>query len=297
MSLIVDLWSFSLKDVKFDDQLLSHLLSLLPVGESNSIRQYRHIKDQLRSLIGKLLTRCWLVQQFQCAWTDVKVQIGDYGKPMYSITSSTARMISSFDVNVSHHGDWIAFAGIAVDTSINTANDAAWSIGVDIVTTELDTNSYSTTSDALFESLQEQFSLDEQRSICASSTTNPNYKMLALMTRWALKEAVVKALGWGIAHDDLAINGLSFQFTHSDLLPTAKQTTIYHSDIQFDVTNPQLNKNQWQFQLNYIDNHHIMALAIMSTSNSHHSDIALPVHPTTITNQQLLGWINSYTPS
>ncbi|RKP25517.1 4'-phosphopantetheinyl transferase superfamily, partial [Syncephalis pseudoplumigaleata] len=102
-------------------------LSLLPSNESDRIRQYRQQADRWRSLVGRLLARCWLIQQFHCAWSDIRMAPGPYGKPKYTASSTP-----SFDVSISHHRDWIVFAGLR---AANTCASA--SIGVDVADTIL----------------------------------------------------------------------------------------------------------------------------------------------------------------
>ncbi|KAI8051324.1 hypothetical protein BDF22DRAFT_744938 [Syncephalis plumigaleata] len=242
----IDLWCFNLNDIPSNEQLLESWLQLLPSNESDRIRRYRHRVDQWRSLIGRLLVRCWLIQQHQCVWSDIRMTTGIYGKP--------------------------STRGYYITGTCNT--------------------------NQLLDSMQYQFSSDEWQTISAQLAMQSDHTLSGLMARWALKEATVKSLGWGIAHPDLRLNELSFQFTNPQDIVSSEdeQKVILCSDIDVKINNSMLASKHWQFQLNRLDTNHLMALAItLPFSATDPASDNIPRHPIRITWQQLLEWITLYT--
>lgn len=97
--------------IQFTDALFQSFIDLLPPQEHASIHKYRRTEDQYHALLGRLCIYKFVhtITQlpYEIIYTNIKKN--KYGKPMYADNQTSLKRIIEF--NVSHHGEWVFFAG------------------------------------------------------------------------------------------------------------------------------------------------------------------------------------------
>jgi 4'-phosphopantetheinyl transferase len=114
------------------------------------------------------------------------------GKPYVPVRGDDAHsLMPSFNLNVSHHGDWVVLASEPHDL-----------VGVDVMKNEL----RPTTTEAEFLAcMRHVFTDAEWRLVDAASP----HRLDAFHTLWCLKESLIKATGIGLGFD---LQRASFSF-------------------------------------------------------------------------------------
>jgi phosphopantetheinyl transferase len=125
MTFIVEHWLFSIDNWSVDEQQFQAYLSMLPAVEQQRIRRCHRRQDQLRSLAGKLLTRCWLLQYIRQTWSALQLTTTESGRPIYQRGMDEVVQV---DFNISHDGNWVALIGVA-----STCTSLPFAVGVDLV--------------------------------------------------------------------------------------------------------------------------------------------------------------------
>lgn len=160
------------------------------------------------------------------------------GKPVCS------QMPNSMDLNLSHHGDYCVLAC-----------DSADKVGVDTMKIEHRDRDL----DRYFDLMHRCFSNDEWTFIKAGSDRRE--RLARFMRLWSLKEAYVKAEGFGITVD---LQSISFT-CHSD--PVVNCVT---KDTKLTI-NGQLLEG-WTFEETLIDNDHCAAVALNCDTRDRNSE-------------------------
>ncbi|RKP07570.1 4'-phosphopantetheinyl transferase superfamily [Thamnocephalis sphaerospora] len=156
---VLDQWLFCTADWHLDEQQFNTLIALLPPDEVRHVLRFRRRHDQLRSLAGRLLARCWLAQHLRKAWSHIVIARGPDGKPRYQLDACDAEAKRQVDFNISHDGNWVAFVGALSVADLSTSLQ----IGVDVVET-VETED----PEMLLASLRDQFSPAEWAGIHGS---------------------------------------------------------------------------------------------------------------------------------
>jgi 4'-phosphopantetheinyl transferase len=163
------------------------LLACLPQHEREQVTKYYHKVDQLRTLVGKLVSRQLLMQLSDFSWDQMVFSRGPYGKPELSVPSGHYPIY----FNISHAGDWV----------FSAANQFQ-PVGVDVAHIQVPQSS---ADQALFfEDMTLVFTDSEWtfiRSNSAGSARPLDLQLMAFYLLWAMKEALVKAAGMGLNFD------------------------------------------------------------------------------------------------
>ncbi|KAL1919523.1 uncharacterized protein VTP21DRAFT_2216 [Calcarisporiella thermophila] len=165
-------WLFNTSKWLPSDEEFESLLRLLPQDDQERIRRFYFREDAKRCLIGKLLTRHYLVTEL--GLREYVISTTEEGKPYLKSPSL------NINFNVSHDKSWVAFVA------------ASYPIGVDLMQVALLPN----LSHAEFlESLADIFSAEEWKRIRKGSEAEQLHK---LYVYFCLKECYGKALGLGL---------------------------------------------------------------------------------------------------
>lgn len=145
-----------------EDRMFFSLLELIEEEDRKQILRYQFWQDRQRSLLGHLLSRYAIIQEY--ALTNKKIQIRRhaYGKPYI-------KDYSQIHYNISHSGEWVV---VAIGKS---------PIGIDV------------------ENRREDWDLIGERVFSESEKywSQNSYKRKAIL--WTIKEAYVKYLGIGLS--------------------------------------------------------------------------------------------------
>lgn len=167
----VALWQLDLKDLAEIGEMAAACLS---PEERARHAALRHPRDQLRYAATRTALRCLLARRLQCEPASLCLMSGAHGKPALAMAGAPA-------FNVSHAGDhaWIAIA------------DCGAKVGVDIERIDA-----TLTQAALRDMAVHCLTARE----CAWLEAQPaDAWPRAFFTLWTAKEALLKALGIGIA--------------------------------------------------------------------------------------------------
>ena len=149
--------------------------------EYQSVNKYRNMDDKKRALLSILLQKSLIRQKWKIRDSDYEILRTPQNKPYMH---SSANIGSSWNYNVSHHGNFVCIA-----------SHAKHLIGIDIV--DIETRERGTNAAASFiEMFQKQLTDLEMRTILRESDDKSKYTLF--FVHWALKEAFIKAVGMGL---------------------------------------------------------------------------------------------------
>ncbi len=151
-----------------EEELFLKLLTLIEERYQKKILRYHFWEDRQRSLLGHLLSRYAIMQQYHLNNDDIKVVENAYGKPHI-------KGYREIHYNISHSGDWVV---CALSQSV---------IGIDIQKIE----------GMKFSIVENCFTEDERKYLLSLGETQ---QLTAFYDIWTLKEAYVKAIGKGLSH-------------------------------------------------------------------------------------------------
>lgn len=153
--------------LKLPDILFQIFMECIEPYYQERILRYRFWEDRQRSLLGHILSRYAIIKQFHFNNNEIAIAENLYGKPYLSGHSNIS-------FNISHSKDWVVCA-------INGAD-----IGVDVQEIK-----------DIKLSIAEQFFTKEENDYLAS--LKKENQLHGFYDVWSLKEAYVKALGFGLS--------------------------------------------------------------------------------------------------
>ncbi|BBK81042.1 hypothetical protein SM3g_17970 [Streptococcus mutans] len=138
------------------------LLELIEEEDRKQILRYQFWQDRQRSLLGHLLSRYAIIQEYALTNKEIQIRRHAYGKPYI-------KDYSQIHYNISHSGEWVV---VAIGKS---------PIGIDV------------------ENRREDWDLIGERVFSESEKywSQNSYKRKAIL--WTIKEAYVKYLGIGLS--------------------------------------------------------------------------------------------------
>ncbi|MCB5027847.1 4'-phosphopantetheinyl transferase superfamily protein [Streptococcus mutans] len=150
-----------------EDRMFFSLLELIEEEDRKQILRYQFWQDRQRSLLGHLLSRYAIIQEYALTNKEIQIRRHAYGKPYI-------KDYSQIHYNISHSGEWIV---CVVDSS---------SVGIDIQEHRGAKNDLA----KYYFSPREQnylFSLEKDE------------QSVAFYDLWSMKEAYIKATGKGLS--------------------------------------------------------------------------------------------------
>ncbi|NLQ67755.1 4'-phosphopantetheinyl transferase superfamily protein [Streptococcus mutans] len=145
-----------------EDRMFFSLLELIEEEDRKQILRYQFWQDRQRSLLGHLLSRYAIIQEYALTNKEIQIRRHAYGKPYI-------KDYSQIHYNISHSGEWVV---VAIGRS---------PIGIDV------------------ENRREDWDLIGERVFSESEKywSQNSYKRKAIL--WTIKEAYVKYLGIGLS--------------------------------------------------------------------------------------------------
>lgn len=145
-----------------EDRMFFSLLELIEEEDRKQILRYQFWQDRQRSLLGHLLSRYAIIQEYALTNKEIQIRRHAYGK-LY------IKDYSQIHYNISHSGEWVV---VAIGKS---------PIGIDV------------------ENRREDWDLIGERVFSESEKywSQNSYKRKAIL--WTIKEAYVKYLGIGLS--------------------------------------------------------------------------------------------------
>ena len=142
--------------------MIFSLLELIEEEDRKQILRYQFWQDRQRSLLGHLLSRYAIIQEYALTNKEIQIRRHAYGKPYI-------KDYSQIHYNISHSGEWVV---VAIGKS---------PIGIDV------------------ENRREDWDLIGERVFSESEKywSQNSYKRKAIL--WTIKEAYVKYLGIGLS--------------------------------------------------------------------------------------------------
>lgn len=145
-----------------EDRMFFSLLELIEEEDRKQILRYQFWQDRQRSLLGHLLSRYAIIQEYALTNKEIQIRRHAYGKPYI-------KDYSQIHYNISHSGEWVV---VAIGRS---------PIGIDV------------------ENRREDWDLIGERVFSESEKywSQNSYKRKTIL--WTIKEAYVKYLGIGLS--------------------------------------------------------------------------------------------------
>ncbi|NLQ75081.1 4'-phosphopantetheinyl transferase family protein [Streptococcus mutans] len=145
-----------------EDRMFFSLLELIEEEDRKQILRYQFWQDRQQSLLGHLLSRYAIIQEYALTNKEIQIRRHAYGKPYI-------KDYSQIHYNISHSGEWVV---VAIGKS---------PIGIDV------------------ENRREDWDLIGERVFSESEKywSQNSYKRKAIL--WTIKEAYVKYLGIGLS--------------------------------------------------------------------------------------------------
>ncbi|VDN56360.1 unnamed protein product [Dracunculus medinensis] len=224
--------------------------------ENDKISRFRYKDDSLTALLGRLFLRQATRRLANVKWSGIEFGRTEKGKP-YVIKPEGVK----FGINVSHQGDYVAFASSCTSK-----------VGVDCM--RLDTERGSKSADDYINSMAKSASAEELRMMRAQPTEQT--KMAYFYRYWCLKEAILKvildvvetvykiladadrsATGDGLLSD---LRRLDFRVNQTERY--RQRCFINSTTVLFDGK----LQDQWTFEESFIDDRHVCRENIVPAS-------------------------------
>ena len=261
--------------------IVENLLELLQSEERQRVLRFRVEIDKLRSLVGRILLRWMAHIALRVPWERLDFQRTEENKPYLSFPKR-----SCFNLNVSHHGKWVA-----------GACDERVLVGIDVMRYErprgcssiydfFDTmRQYFTTYEwedierepevtchAPAETTTTTTTTEEQEEDTQKEITSPQ-EMLQLQQfyrHWALKESYIKAVGIGLGFE---LSRCEFRYVDKQSLvelPNGKHAVMYIDGVL---------QTNWRFTIHEPDAEHcvVVALGPLKEATPHFLESLLPL--------------------
>ncbi|GAA0120809.1 MULTISPECIES: 4'-phosphopantetheinyl transferase superfamily protein [Clostridium] len=162
----MDIYIVKISDVS--EEQLNKLYLLIDSDKKHKIKKFINKEDKIRSLIGEILIRTLIIEEFKIDNSCIKFEKNQYGKPYLSEHPD-------FYFNISHSGEYVL---CAIDNN---------PIGVDIE--EVRAIEYEEISKSFFTINEFQYIINKE----LNSQLNRFYEI------WTLKESYIKCCGEGLS--------------------------------------------------------------------------------------------------
>lgn len=203
-------WAFDHVSWQPSKEQFIQAMSRIQPEERSRVMQFVFRKDIRPALVGRLMLRSCAAQILSLSNNDIKFSRADKGKPIIDNVIQTP-----FDLNVSHHGNYVVLACDATDK-----------LGIDIMEIEMKEE-----LDKYFKLMNRTFSPNEWTFIREGSSFDTDSSARAQMSRflrlWSLKEAYFKAEGMGITTDLRSIEFICKSKTDSERIISDTQIKVY----------------------------------------------------------------------
>lgn len=193
--MVIELYCCKLPEIR-EDAILDTLLIHVSKERQNRLKRFVKMDDAYRSLIGDLLVRFALKEQYGTLDKELKIKTNEYGKPFLC-------EFPSFHYNISHSGEYVVCVvhNNAVGVDIEYIGPYDLSLAKELFTEE-----------------EYQVLLNDKEDILA-----------AFYDIWTLKESYIKAIGKGLSK---SLQGFSMKKSNCGLIQitdtqTEKQITNY----------------------------------------------------------------------
>lgn len=246
---------FKLKDWTPTNLSLVQAFRCIQIEERERIKKFHYKDDFKAALVGRLLIRKIINQSFDLANRAIELKREEKGRPYLVIEESTDDQIfnqgsernrsTTFDFNVSHHGDYC----VAVGENVRR-------IGVDIM--KIEKRYGDRTIDEYFKLMNEKFT-DNEWSFINAKRSDDDERFRRFMRMWTLKESFTKADGRGLTID---LRKIDFSCKTDQL---AKDRVTDDTVLRFE--NQRLT--DWTFLEYLLDDDYCVAIAINKPPNEY----------------------------
>lgn len=249
---------FKLKDWTPTNSNLVQAFRCIQKEERERIKKF-HFKDDFKAaLVGRLLIRKIINQRFDLSNKAIELKREEKGRPYLVIEESTDDQIfnqgsdrsTTFDFNVSHHGDYC----VAVGEDVQPIGKNAGRIGVDIM--KIEKRYGHRTIDEYFRLMNEKFTENEWSFINAKRS-DEDERIRRFMRMWTLKESFTKADGRGLTID---LRRIDFSCKTDQL---SKERVTNDTELRFDKK----LLTDWTFLEYLLDDNYCVAIAINKSPN------------------------------
>lgn len=234
-------WAFDCSEWKPTREQLASALARIQCEERSRALSFAFKKDVKPALIGRLMLRTAAAIISGQANKAIQLNRTEKGKPYVK----TPSLGDQFDLNVSHHGRYCVMAC-----------EASSKLGVDIMQVEFPRGR--TLSD-FFHLMRKQFSSNEWSFIGNPAHDDPYTCLDRFMRLWSLKEAYVKAEGFGISTD---LKLIDFRCSSESVCDSVIcDTKLFIQDRLMD---------EWIFHESRLPYDHHVTVAIKKNHHHHH---------------------------
>ncbi|KAK9892626.1 hypothetical protein WA026_021005 [Henosepilachna vigintioctopunctata] len=228
-------WAFKISkwNPTFGEML--NCTSYIQQEEKERLGRFVYKNDFKSSLVGRLLMRKFVSENFVVPYNDVIFSRNERGKPIV-----IKPHLEGANFNVSHHGDFVVLVG----------SQGKKFLGVDVMKIEYKGGKRLS---EYFRLMCRQFSSYEWESIKQGSEEE---QIRMFYRHWCLKESYVKAIGVGITVD---LQNISFSIHTKDLSQNriVNDTTLYLNG----------KRQNWEFHEMLLDRDHCAAIAMSGSDN------------------------------
>lgn len=159
---------YAVKILEIENDKLEYLTSKISSEKRETINKFYNRKDKIRSLIGEILVRVKLAEDFGIGNEDIVFEKNDYGK-LY------IKGYSNLHFNISHSGDWVI---CGIDEK---------DIGVDVE--KIKNIEYEEIARNFFSEKESNYILNKDK----------KNQLARFYEMWTLKESYVKCCGKGLS--------------------------------------------------------------------------------------------------
>jgi 4'-phosphopantetheinyl transferase len=203
----------------------------------------RHNPDAKSALVGRLLILLAAAHHRPHAPLDaLRFERTPQGKPYLALDAGESAgpvATEHFNFNVSHAGEWVVLAA-----------ETTHLIGVDVMKVELRGSNPSL--DQFFHDMRSCFTPLEWQHIRQASTDDAPQQLDRFFRHWTLKEAYIKAVGIGLGFDLQRA-----QFRCREVADGGGRGLCATATVEIDGA----ERREWTFELEYLDAHHLVAVA------------------------------------
>jgi len=210
-------------------------LSLLPAQEKARVERFRFEKDKKLALGSRLMQRMLVHTLFKIPFDRVDIMRTKAGKPVAKlppgVTGPGIPGLACFNLNVSHHGEFVAIA-----------SEPTALVGLDIMDTA-ERPRQKQDSKTFLSHFEDKLTPGEWRTIHRDGSEKSRFA--EFYKHWALKEAYIKAVGIG----------LGFELTRADF--SYKSGSARDAIVRIDGQ----VQPDWSFHFENLDESHVACVA------------------------------------
>lgn len=234
-------WAVNVAKWEPSMQEFIELLGYVQHEEQKRIRRFHFFLDKKRALVGRLLLRAAISRESELKWDRITLKRTPKNKPYWNMPADY-KGADDFQVNISHHGDWVILASIHGKM-----------LGCDVMSIEIpgrkkDMNNF-------FRDMRNCFTEGEWRII--RSRQGERAQLSQFFSFWTLKESVVKATGEGLGFDLQRVEFYHASNQHNEEFSPYK-VRIYPDQKGSSIPVPQPD---WTLEHTRLDDEHIASVA------------------------------------